>query len=568
MKKFIKCLNATIFFSFLSVNSFGANIYVDQTLVNDCKSNNYSITSRNCSGSAGNAFRTIQSALIAMRGGDDIYLRGGTYTGWWNIPSNKDGTSENYSTIQSYTGEWAILDGNNNTSNTIYYAVIGSLSGLSYWEIAHMEIKNGRASGGSNACGVIYGGDHGHLHHLYIHDNYATTDNNNPGGIKIEHANDCTIEYNYLYRNGSSEHDTNDAQIQLVTDYDDATLDDTSDLANNIIQYNYINNAGLTRLALKHKNSQWIINSPNPSVLPLLTESDRGDKIRYNIIVGASQPLMIKQDYAQVYNNIIANSPNAGRIAQSGDDGSNDRDPFYVCVYNNTLIGTAWAHYKSTTGSPDLNNNYVLDAATGYEAKPYFYFYNNILESVGNPSSDREDLSILWTYGAWDYDDGDIDMTKVFVERNLFVPRTADYVSGTSYGTFDVGDGSGTGANTYSVNTFDSTFGHTNYAVNSTSGLHKSGSNYKTQSIFSVSSVKNISNGGTGGSHPYLSGVTIPSYVGATDPNNDGWVDKVLSLKVISNMNYLGSISSTSNTSSSSNVPPIPPAPTKLIVID
>ena len=29
-----------------------------------------------------------------------------------------------------------------------------------------------------------------------------------------------------------------------------------------------------------------------------------------------------------------------------------------------------------------------------------------------------------------------------------------------------------------------------------------------------------IANGGIGGSHPYLSGITLPSYVGAVDPND------------------------------------------------
>lgn len=56
-----------------------ANIYVDGTLGADCTSGNYSTSARTCTGSNGNAYNTIQAAVTAMSGGDDIYLRGGTY---------------------------------------------------------------------------------------------------------------------------------------------------------------------------------------------------------------------------------------------------------------------------------------------------------------------------------------------------------------------------------------------------------------------------------------------------------------------------------------------------------
>ena len=37
-----------------------------------------------------------------------------------------------------------------------------------------------------------------------------------------------------------------------------------------------------------------------------------------------------------------------------------------------------------------------------------------------------------------------------------------------------------------------------------------------------------IKNGGIGGAHPYLNGVTIPSYLGATNPNDNAWVRGLL----------------------------------------
>ncbi len=41
---------------------------------------------------------------------------------------------------------------------------------------------------------------------------------------------------------------------------------------------------------------------------------------------------------------------------------------------------------------------------------------------------------------------------------------------------------------------------------------------------------KTIADGGTGGTHPYLSGVTIPSFVGAVNSDDDAWVAGVLGL--------------------------------------
>lgn len=55
--------------------------YVDINLGANC-TGNYSIASRNCSGSDGDAYTAanINSALAAMVGGDTTYIRGGTYT--------------------------------------------------------------------------------------------------------------------------------------------------------------------------------------------------------------------------------------------------------------------------------------------------------------------------------------------------------------------------------------------------------------------------------------------------------------------------------------------------------
>jgi hypothetical protein len=40
-----------------------------------------------------------------------------------------------------------------------------------------------------------------------------------------------------------------------------------------------------------------------------------------------------------------------------------------------------------------------------------------------------------------------------------------------------------------------------------------------------------IRTGGLGGAHPYLNSESIPSYIGATNPNSSDWVDHVLSFE-------------------------------------
>jgi hypothetical protein len=48
-----------------------------------------------------------------------------------------------------------------------------------------------------------------------------------------------------------------------------------------------------------------------------------------------------------------------------------------------------------------------------------------------------------------------------------------------------------------------------------------------------------IANGGIGDSHPYLSGVTIPSYIGAANPSDNSWVSGVVN--DISSVSWLAS---------------------------
>ena len=140
-----------------------------------------------------------------------------------------------------------------------------------------------------------------------------------------------------------------------------------------------------------------------------------------------------------------------------------DREPFFITMYNNTLIRSRPCLYHDNGPY-----SYKISSSNKTPAKPYFYFYNNIVDSVGAEKEGRNDLNILFSYSSWDV--GDIDMATVFVENNLFVERasTDDIIN--------VGDDS----DDYSAVSFESNdYATTVYAKKDKTGLYSTGYKHK-----------------------------------------------------------------------------------------
>lgn len=81
--------------------------YADNQLVSNCTSGNYSIASRNCSGTDGDAYKTIAFAISPTQAGDTVFIRAGTT---WNEQinlqdGNKTGTQNAWITIAGAPGE-------------------------------------------------------------------------------------------------------------------------------------------------------------------------------------------------------------------------------------------------------------------------------------------------------------------------------------------------------------------------------------------------------------------------------------------------------------------------------
>lgn len=110
-----------------------ATVYADHLLGADC-AGNYSISARNCSGSNGNAFNTIDECADALSPGDTCSVRAGTYTE--TVAPGSNGTAANYKILKNHNGESVTIVGPGGTSG---YAV--NLDNRSWWRVEGFTIK-------------------------------------------------------------------------------------------------------------------------------------------------------------------------------------------------------------------------------------------------------------------------------------------------------------------------------------------------------------------------------------------------------------------------------------------
>ena len=515
-----------VFFIFLSplggANVQGADIYVDKTLSGNC-SGNYSIANRTCSGSDGDAYTTVQTAVTAMSGGDDIFIRGGTYYENVFIAQSKDGSSNNYSSIQSYPGEWAIINGQNNAGYTLGHRDTGSLgrNDRHYWLFQRLEITGG-TNGTDGGYGIGINGDHFIVRYCFVHDNFATSGSENPGGIGGYCWRDSVIEFNRFYHNGTSSGD-NGGDVMIFADYrytkpevyfNTGTYEGYY-YARNSIRYNYF--SGGSANGVRQKSSMNMLGNDDNRDYSLPHQyMTWGDKIHHNIFENYSHAgAQIWQDFAQVYNNIASN---ADLEVGSYTSGYGQRIAHQL-FYNNTLLN----------GSQILR----MEGRSDTNVTPRMNALNNIIDNfsyagvhIGWPGPDEAHTSI----------------TQSIINRNYIYRPTGE-------GHLQVGGYDGEGR---TVSSFNSYYETNNYYKSTSEGSDNlfqgtSGSSqYKTRSTHVINDGITVKNAG-GGSHTYLTNVTLPYYIGATgasdsgadwDPNNPlpddaGWLDYVLSLKNI-----------------------------------
>ncbi|MCK5078197.1 MAG: hypothetical protein KAR38_17580, partial [Calditrichia bacterium] len=488
-----------IIVTILSSSALFANIiYVDQTLSSNCTSGNYSIENRNCSGTDGDAYNTLQDVLWGTNGsnpaisiGDTVYLREGVYQETYGSATSqgaamqisylRNGTAwtpGNFNLISTYPGDdgFAIIDG---SGDDYYFGIgYGGLSwdsgngALKYWQFENLEIRNGSSAGIGVKKGPI------RVRYCYIHDNgKGPHGDGNRGGIHAMRLENSLIEYNYFYNN-SGNSDNNKTHIIIYADYLYNNFDINNCNKNNEIRYNLFNGAEQTYLGYKDKASQNLGSYSDNGLMTDMTNKDQGSKIHHNIFLNVRTAIMGRQYFQQIYNNILV----GGKIC--GEDGGNFYPIFRICVYNNTMIGN---YINNTIGYNRSEAN--LDLA--------WVCVNNIVENFGYADySPSIGIAVNWSRTCT----RNYTWTNTLVNNNfLHNPQS----SSRHYGLPD----SYTCKTERWLNTaeFNSEFSVTNY-TNSSTGLWKGATGadqYKTNGGFVLNGSSTISNGGIGSEHPF-----------------------------------------------------------------
>jgi hypothetical protein len=544
MKHIIKTV---LLFIFLPSVVFGASVtrYVDGTLAGNCvggSGTSYRTTQRDCGGTDGTiAYTTIQTAITAMSAGDTIYLRGGTHqpasngTGCVLIPVSKNGSSWTpgyYNTISSYPGEWAVIDGQNNcgTRGVVlgnYSADFTTSNDIKYWLIERLEIKNGKAGSADFSYGFFGNGGPFKLRYLYVHDNKADSGNNNPFGVGGYHWQNSVVEYCYFLNNGainSAGH--NPVHIGYFSDYN------WNSIANNgfnpsgqsgcgyascipgyknIIRYNLFENGNT---AFRHKGTQNLTGRTARSPFSD-TYSDYGDNVHHNIVKNTSESCFQSDaDFVQIHHNICDNTSGGIMLNYSNEYGQTYKN----IVYNNTLINSTKGGIQSFAAPITEYTNEVMDH--------YGYVFNNIIDNAASYGGYCNYRALTFCENS----SSSFSLTNYFSNKNyVYRPPTTQiyniahgYTDGfyTQAG-FEAQSSTGSPHNIY-YKTYDID----NLLYAGTSGANK----YITVGTHTVESGVTVANGGVGGAHPYLDGVTFPSYLGAVNPSDAGWVAGVLGL--------------------------------------
>jgi len=520
----------------LATQLYAATIYVDQSLSSNITNGTYNKNSRATGGSDGNAYRTLKAVLWGTNGtdgaasaGDTILLRGGTYKEAWGdssggsamqISQRLSGTSWNsYTTIASYPGEWAIIDG-----STSGYAIGlgngnvgewgGGLGHLEYIKFERLGITGGSKGGLGIVMGPVW------VRYCYIYENgKGASGDSNRGGVVLRRGMNNIIEYNYFYNNaGTADH--NKAHIINYSDYLYSSFDINHCNKGNIIRYNFFGEGA--NCGYKDKASQFLAVHPYPSNANgtiATTNYLLGNRIHHNIGKVSSLLIYCQQDFAQVFNNI------ADGCSITAMDGSDEAVAYWKDVYNNTVIK---GFIAETVGYNRTNKELNLDMS--------WFCANNIITEYGAPGYNPSiGIATCWGHKTAAADDCSLTYTwtNTTVDRNLIYKP--------AHATWHIGQPASMECTNHpwlTVAGFNSAFGFTNY-YSATDGLFlgtTGADKYKINAAFSIGSGKYAGNGGEGGNHRYLSGVTIPSYLGAVDPNNSGWVDMVLGLANIQNL--------------------------------
>ena len=519
-------VNTTLLFT-------GNPVFVDATLGGNITDGTYNHLTRDGTGIDGyNAYTTIQGAVDWMTtAGDEVYVRGGTYLESVLIngstsPSGTSWADGEHCALQSYPGEWAVIDAQGLTSYCVGKPPNGNDegNGISYWRFERLEITGGGRAADTVGGGLYISDGPFKCRFLSVHDNLSGSASNNPAGINGYGWNDSVIEFCFVKDNGATgSSNGNSANINIYSDYNWQAIaaggyqsyNSRIPAINNTIRYNHIAGSGT---GYRVKGSQ-LFTGRFPGVSDFIDDfSDNGDKIHHNYFVNqGAEACVLKQDFANAYNNIFDGT--SGWSCMAGDT-QPDKNFYKQVIYNNTCVdftGAAIVRYGALYWPFAENQNH------------YGWDYNNIVDGASKRSAGWfTGVGINVFCGATGsrtpYDSPDI--TNYVNSNNYFYrPGNADifaFHTPTQFFTQAEFEAQALTGGTKIV--YQNNLDAGNLLYTGTTGADK----YITEGTHLIEAGVTVADGGVGGAHPYLAGVTIPSYVGAVNPNDSAWVDGVL----------------------------------------
>ncbi len=484
-------------------------------------------------GTVEDPFGTIQQAIDAMSGGDFVYLRGGTYPEVVAIPLGKDGTCTDtacadgsWSTIRSYPGEWAVLDGghtgytigrstNGSGSGTLPDGTWGGLQDIHYWKLEYLEITGGGAASGGG--GFVASGGPFVLRYLYVHDNVSDSRDGNPAGLRGYTWHESLVEHCYFRNNGCTENDGNCADIAVFSDYAASRHPDWDWMAGGPHTITYATRLNEYRhnlfegspSGIKHKNDQTLAARTGTD----WRYEEMGDDIHHNIFLDEVRPISAVQDFAQVHHNIMR----GGSLHLSTSHAVPEM--IHIAAYNNLIIEGNLQMYI-----PYYDPNIIVDF------HPYVYMANNIVEGF-EKKWDSPSIAVGVGMDMEDSGMATVDLSDALLDRNyIYNPVDPEH--------FRVGRHAGACSDWLSTDAANACYATENYAasLDASDPLHPDDTEagrFKTRSAHALGAGATIGNGGHGAAHPHLDGVTLPAHVGPCEDDACVWVDEVLRLRTL-----------------------------------